>query len=163
MHSNPGYPQPSRFSQSLVRKPGLREVKKSSWGSSTTRLQVFRPISALYSRFQSHHPPGWQLCSSSTSCWVWMLTFIHGWFINCIMVSLSVGSVFSSRRISCLARDQEIEQGNEVAVPNPLHRAQFCEPRNACDTMFLTCRNSKLTTISCFKTLSVQDNLLIGN
>lgn len=32
-----------------------------------------------------------------------MLTLIQGWFMNCAMLSRSVGSVFSSRRISCLA------------------------------------------------------------
>ena len=31
---------------------------------------------------------------------------IQGWFMNCVMVSLSVGSVFSRRRISCLAREE---------------------------------------------------------
>lgn len=34
------------------------------------------------------------------------LTLIQGWFMNCAMVSRSVGSVFSRRRISCLARDE---------------------------------------------------------
>lgn len=34
------------------------------------------------------------------------LTLIQGWFMNCVMVSLSVGSVFSRRRISCLAREE---------------------------------------------------------
>ena len=77
------------------------------------------------------------------------LTLIQGWLMNCVMVSLSVGSVFSRRRISCLARGRmgsgEVTESLRVSPPH----CSTCAPR------FLTHRNSELITVSCFKLLSV--------
>lgn len=55
------------------------------------------------------------------------LTLIQGWFMNCVMVSRSVGSVFSRRRISCLARDEGRGEAAELlraSLPATAQRPQ---------------------------------------
>lgn len=53
----------------------------------------------------SHRPTAWQCCWPPCPPQA-ALTLIQGWFMNCVMVRRSVGSVFSRRRISCLARHE---------------------------------------------------------
>lgn len=69
---------------------------------------------------------------------------IQGWFMNCVMVNRSVGSVFSRRRISCFAGEER-----ECRAVAELLRAS--RPSSAQAPEFLTHRKSELITVYCFK------------
>ena len=102
-------PPPAPFFRAPVGNPRLRAVKESDKTRSKGRERqgttaYHGPPQGLWSR-----QPSWQPCSSSSPGPPQdkeALTLIQGWFMNCVMVSLSVGSVFSRRRISCLASEE---------------------------------------------------------
>lgn len=92
-----------------------------------------------------------------------MLTLIQGWFINCMMVSLSVGSVFRSRRISCLARGPRKEGSSELQSHNLPHESKVLSNRAISTPTFFMIRNGELAIVSCLRSLSTQNNLLSNN
>lgn len=118
---------------------------------SKARLQVG------CARFQSipePRPPGLPLSSLPALLQAkTMLTLIQGWFMNCMMVSLSVGSVFRSRRISCLARGPRKEGSSELQALNPPHEPQALSDRAIRATFFMV-RKGKLTIVSCLRSPS---------
>jgi hypothetical protein len=76
------------------------------------------------------------------------LTLIQGWFINCMIVSLSVGSVFRSRRISCLAWGPRKEESVSYSPSTPPHESQALSDRTIRAPTFFMIRNGELTSVS---------------